>query len=153
MSDKTSERWTLSQEDAEQLITEMKNTIEHEFVMPAPGEQNSEFHVLGKNSRTEYAIALFRGKRDPNKHSISARINKTGTQLMRLCVQGAPHTNPDGTRITGAHLHIYREGYDTRYAKPVNIQSPDFVADTILLLKEFNVISMPTFQDGIEVGI
>lgn len=153
MSGSMRERWALGQADAERLIAEMKNAVEREFVMPAPGEQNGEFHVMGESSLTEYAIAVFRGRRNPEKHSVSARIARTGTQLMRLCVNGAPHTNPDGAVISGTHLHVYREGYDARYADPVDIASPDFVEDTILLLKRFNVITMPAFQDGIEVGI
>ncbi len=29
---------------------------------------------------------------------------------------GAPHLNPDGTRIGSPHLHIYREGYGDKFA-------------------------------------
>ncbi|PJM76797.1 DUF6978 family protein [Bifidobacterium felsineum] len=146
------QQWTLSQADAERLIDEIKKTFEREFTMPAPGEHNREFRVKGVGG-TEYTIAPYQGKRDPSKHSVSARTSRNNIQLMRLCVNGAPHTNPDGTVTSGTHLHVYREGYDARTADPVDIESPDFVEDTILLLKKFNVIEIPSFQDGIKVGI
>lgn len=149
----TKPQWTLAQADAERLIGEMKNAIDHEFTMPAPGEQNHEFQVIGPASGTIYVIAPFRGQRNPRKHSISARIGVTGVQLMRLCVNGSPHTNPDGTIVPGTHLHVYREGHDARTAYALPIDSPDFVSDTILLLKQFNVITMPAFQDGIEAQL
>lgn len=39
--------YTLSQDEAERLIAEVKNSVEKLFVMPAAGERNAEFHVLG----------------------------------------------------------------------------------------------------------
>ena len=142
--------YTLSQDEAERLIKELKDTVERVVAMPAPGEQNSQFHVTGRDDGEGFAIALFRGRRNPDKHEISARVTRSGIQLMRLCVNGTPHVNPDGTRPGRTHLHIYREGFDARVAYPVDIASPDFVGDTMLLLDRFNVIDKPHFQEGME---
>lgn len=142
-------RWTLRQQDAERLIEELKNTVEREVAMPAPGEQNRQFHVQA-DSGEDFTIALFQGKRNLERHMISARITRSNIQLMRLCVNGTPHPNPDGSRPGRTHLHIYREGYDDRVAHPIDIESPDFVNDTILLLDKFHVIRKPHFQEGME---
>lgn len=44
--------------------------------------------------------------------------------LARLDIDGAPHTNPDGEILDGTHLHIYREGYEDKWAEPLS--SDDF---------------------------
>jgi len=61
---------------------------------------------------------------------------RTVVVLVRLDVDGAPHTNPDGELLSGTHLHLFREGYDDRWAYPVDPNN-------------FNLLSDPgsTFQD------
>lgn len=41
-----------------------------------------------------------------------------GTILLRLDLDGPPHENPDETRteVPCPHLHVYREGWETRWA-------------------------------------
>ena len=36
--------------------------------------------------------------------------------LARLDINGSPHRNPDGTRLGGSHLHVYKEDFDDTYA-------------------------------------
>lgn len=40
------------------------------------------------------------------------------TVLVRLDVGGPPHTNPDGRYVPCPHLHVYRDGYDDKWAEP-----------------------------------
>ncbi|KFI54683.1 DUF6978 family protein [Bifidobacterium callitrichos] len=143
-------KWSLSQQDAERLIKEIKKSVDRLVIMPAPGEQNRQFHVRSESDDEDFTIALFRGKRNPNKHSIAARITHSEVVLMRLCVEGTPHTNPGGSKIGRTHLHVYHEGVDDRVAYPIDIDSPDFVEDTVMLLDRFHVVRKPNFQEGIE---
>ena len=138
--------YTLSQDEAARLIAEAKNAMEKLFVMPTAGERNAEFHVLGDDGK-QFTIAVFKGTLNANRHSMSARITRLGVPLLRLCVNGSTHTNPDGERISGTHWHIYREGEDDWNAEAADIGSPDFVNDTIRLLDRFNVIRRPDFQE------
>lgn len=46
--------YTLSQDEAERLVAEVKNSVEKLFVMPAAGERNAEFHV----NRLNFSLAL-----------------------------------------------------------------------------------------------
>lgn len=39
--------------------------------------------------------------------------------LARLDLNGPPHRNPDGSELPCPHLHLYREGYGTKWAIPV----------------------------------
>lgn len=137
----------LKQEVAEQLIALTKDSIESTFKMPDAGERNKQFYVEGDdNEGTIFTIALYRGIHNPMRHQISARISANGIPLLRLCVNSSPHHNPDGTRISGTHWHVYREGFDTSVAYEADIASASFVGDTILLLDKFNVIKKPSFQ-------
>ena len=36
-------------------------------------------------------------------------------------IYGSPHTNPDDQIIGGTHLHIYKEGFDDRWAYPIDL--------------------------------
>lgn len=115
--------YTLSQDEAERLIAEVKNSVEKLFVMPAAGERNAEFHVLGDDGE-KFTIAVFKGAINADRHSMSARITRLGVPLLRLCVNGSTHTNPDGERISGTHWHIYKEGEDDWNAQTADIESP-----------------------------
>lgn len=140
-------RFTLTQTEADLLIAETKRAVEKVVNMPAQGVHNAEFHV--KSQEHSFTIALYRGRINANKHTLSARISVSGIPLIRLCVNGSTHTNPDGTRVGGTHWHIYREGFDDSFADAANINSPDFVHDTILLLNKFHVIQKPEFQGAL----
>lgn len=141
-------RFTLSQEEAERLIMAVKNTVEDEFRMPAAGEHNAQFHVKADDNE-DFTIAVYQGTLNINRHSMSARVTRLGVPLMRLCVNGSTHTNPDGTRIPGTHWHVYKEGYDDFVAYPATLESDGFVDATIALLDKFNVIKRPVFQESL----
>ena len=143
-------RWTLSQRDAERLIAALKDTVERTVTLPQPGEHNCQFHVRAADGE-DFTIALYQGKRDHSRHEISARTTRGNIQLMRLCVNGTPHPNPDGSRPGRTHLHIYHEGFDDRIAIPVDLDADDFVSHTIRLLDEFHVIGKPDLQGGLEI--
>lgn len=73
--------------------------------------------------------------------------------LIRLDIDGAPHTNPDGVRLSGTHLHLYREGYDDKWAEPLD---PSRFRDTRDIQRAFedfcgycNIQGIPSFQPGL----
>lgn len=66
-----------------------------------------------------------------------------------LCVNSGTHNNPDGTRISGTHWHVYKEGDDDLVAYPADLESDGFVDATIALLDKFNVIKRPVFQESL----
>jgi len=58
------------------------------------------------------------------------------------------HTNPDGKIFKGAHVHIYREGFDDKFAFPVSeigIDENNLTKDKVLesFLQYCNVINSP----------
>lgn len=70
--------------------------------------------------------------------------------LVRLDINGAPHTNPDGQRLGGTHLHIYREGFEDRWAYPVDPREFRNLSDTWTTVEDFcrfcHIEGLPPFQ-------
>jgi hypothetical protein len=56
--------------------------------------------------------------------------------LLRLDVDGPPHTNPDGTEVPTPHLHVYREGYGDKWALPLPAAFTD-TGNLVNTLREF----------------
>lgn len=73
--------------------------------------------------------------------------------LLRLDVNGPAHTNPDGTIVPTPHLHIYREGYDDKWAFPVppDLDISSGQPDQILInfLRYCGVDPIPPVQGGL----
>lgn len=55
----------------------------------------------------------------------------------------AIHINPDGEKISGSHLHVYTEEYDTAFAMPFDINNKDLYQLCYSFFKRFNIIEPP----------
>jgi len=57
------------------------------------------------------------------------------------------HTNPDGVHVSGPHIHLYREGYDDKFAFPLSAYPFSDPDDMITTLAEFasicNIVNLP----------
>lgn len=56
--------------------------------------------------------------------------------LARLCTD-KPHTNPDGQAVGPTHLHRYVEGYEDRFADPIDPAMFTDLASRPVTLEEF----------------
>ena len=72
--------------------------------------------------------------------------------LLRLDI-GVGHRNPDGQEIQGPHLHIYREGYDAKWAYPLPIDKFKNIKDIRATLNDFmkfcNIVDPPNINLGL----
>lgn len=59
------------------------------------------------------------------------------TILFRVDTSGPRHFNPDGTFVEGPHIHIYREGYDDKWAYPLEEYIDTNPSDMIVLFIDF----------------
>lgn len=71
--------------------------------------------------------------------------------LARLDLGGAPHTNPDGERIECPHLHIFREGFEDKWAFPLDpprFPAPDDLGRVFADFCAFcNIERLPDIQE------
>ncbi len=135
----------LSQNEADRLIAMPKLRVEgqaHQY--PAPGACVT-IPLTCVDRQEEFLLDVNRGRIIVSKVTLQNRVRKA-IVLVRLDVDGPPHTNPDGERIECPHLHLYREGYGDRWAQPLPDGFTD-PADRSQMLKEFldycNVVDAP----------
>ncbi len=147
-----SERNKLTQKEADYLLKMLKKTLTAEINFPS---KNSavEFDVQGDTKQDLFTVKIFRGKIKHNKYTFGARIKKDGILLLELHINpGSPHCNPDDTIIVGSHWHVYREGYDRKFAFPAsNINDDDFIENTMLFFDKFNIIGKPVVNYQLEL--
>lgn len=138
----------LTQSEANKLLEMLKKSLVNEISFPDRGK-DIEFDVSGERKQDIFTIKIFRGKINSKKCDFGARIKINGILLLELHINPAPHINPDGEKIIGNHWHIYTEEYGRKQAFIAEeINSDDFIKNTIIFLNKFNVIERPkvTFQ-------
>ena len=109
---------SLTQSRADALIQmEKRPATSTRWLFPGRGGRlNIELRSADRRERFVFDVTA--GRISLNKASYQTRWRRT-TVLVRLCVNGATHRNPDGQRLGKTHLHVYREGYQDKFAIPV----------------------------------
>lgn len=130
--------------EARRLLDMTKRALIAELNFPNRGNEK-EFDVIGDTKKDVFSINIYRGKIQPLKYNIGARIKKNGIMLLELHINPSNiHFNPDGEKICGSHWHIYTEEHGRTYAFPADdIQSDTFIDNTISFLTKFNVVDQP----------
>ena len=134
----------LTDAEARRLLEMLKHTLIEEMNFPNRGEKK-EFDVVGDTKKDLVTVSIFRGRIQPKKYSIGARIKKNGISLLELHINATNvHFNPDGEKITKDHWHIYTEDYGRKFAIPAeDIYDEDFVENTLIFLRKFHVVEPP----------
>ena len=114
--------------EARRLLDMTKRALIAELDFPNRGNEK-EFDVIGDTKKDVFSINIYRGKIQPLKYNIGARIKKNGIMLLELHINPSNiHFNPDGEKICGSHWHIYTEEHGRTYAFPADdIQSDTFI--------------------------
>jgi hypothetical protein len=115
----------LTQAEADALIQMPKRFVTSVSVKLPPGADHF-YDLVGSDPRERFLLDLRRSRIRLSKLRYQTRARLV-IVLVRLCLNGAPHPNPDGQLIGGTHLHIYREGYGDKWAFPLD---PAQFADT-----------------------
>jgi hypothetical protein len=71
--------------------------------------------LVSRDRREKFILDISRGKIDLSKGSYQNRVRQV-IILVRLDFGGKPHRNPDGQEIDSPHLHLFREGYEDKWA-------------------------------------
>ncbi|CEY40128.1 Uncharacterised protein [Streptococcus pneumoniae] len=125
----------LTQEEANVFINSLKRLLsEPALEFPNPGKKLMLECKDGKNNK--YAIDIVRGRQKPSKATYQTRYNKA-TVLIRVDIDGPPHDNPDGEEILCPHIHIYREGFEDKWAYPLDKEMATNSEDLIQVLIDF----------------
>ena len=107
----------LTQQEADFLIA-MKKAFIKPMTISIPTGTDQTHDLVGENNREIFQLDLWRGTIRLSKVKFQTR-GRSIIVLVRLDINGSPHTNPDGKRLNGTHLHLYREGYEDKFAFPI----------------------------------
>lgn len=103
-------------------------------------------------SKETFLLDFYRGSFELSKYTINKRYRQI-IVLLRYD-NGGRHTNPDGETFFGRHVHLYKEGYNDKFAFPVSMinvldtDSIETVFKKIMYfcnIKKFPSIEIPMF--------
>lgn len=142
----------LSQFEADRLFEMEKvaaSDATHDF--PTPGVK-VETALQSRDGREQFLFTMDRGRIKTVKIKYQTRA-RTVVILARLELEGAPHRNPDGAKIMGPHIHLYRAGYGDRWAYPLPPEHFTDPSDAWQTLREFfaycRIVEPPTIERGV----
>ena len=139
----------LTQTEADGLLALEKHRVDDRVWSPPGRGGKVSVPLASVDGRESFILDLRRGQINLSKNTYQNRARQV-VVLARLDVGGAPHRNPDDEVIGCPHLHLYREGYDDRWAFPVPPGRFSNVSDAVQTLQDFmdycNVTRHPRMQ-------
>lgn len=141
----------LTQSEADALFKLEKFKVEDvEYTLPDLGGR-LEVPLISSDKRELFSLDLSRGRIDLSRRKYQNRTRQI-IILARLDFN-VPHCNPDGEEIGVPHLHLYKEGYNDKWAYPIpdNVfQNPN---DNWQTLHDFmaycTIVDPPNFNRGL----
>lgn len=110
------------------------------------------YELIGDDTRETFVLDVSRGRINFQKVKYQHRV-RIAVGLARLDLNAAPHTNPDGTVVSGRHLHVYREGYGLKWAydlDPAMFPDPDDIGGCFARFCHYcSIRRYPLFQETI----
>ena len=143
----------LTQQRADELMGMPKYCVDASpIAFPLP-DQATQLQLKSSDNREEFLVDVNRkGRIKLSKCTYQERYEVVDI-LLRLNVAGPPHVNPDGQDVPSPHLHVYREGFGDKWAKPA---PSDFskLSDLAKTLEHFltycEVQKVPLIQRGVQ---
>lgn len=113
----------LSQDEADQMIAIAKHFVDSTIMWPSHGKKGI-FPIVSDDDQFHFLFDVHNiGKIELSALTLQQRYAKV-TILARIDLGNKKHMNPDGTKVHGNHIHIYREGYNDSWAYDIT-QVPD----------------------------
>ncbi len=113
---------------------------------PAPIQWTRQLNSIA--TKEVFLLDFYRGSFEISKYTINQRYRQT-VILLRYD-NGGRHTNPDQVLLEGAHIHLYREGYNDKFAFPVSeigVEKSDTMETVFKKILHFcNVKNFPTIE-------
>jgi len=108
----------LKQDEADALFAMRKIFVQTETIS-FPAGLDKSYELASTDKKEQFFLDISRASIKISKLKFQNRARRA-IVLVRLDIDGAPHTNPDGRKIAGSHIHLYREGYEDKWAYPVD---------------------------------
>ena len=140
---------SISQEHFDNLLKQQKEFAnKNQQIELGPPPIKWTLDVKSLESKETFLLDFFKRNIVVSRYSINKRYRRS-IVLFRYCNDGR-HTNPDGKVFTGRHIHIYREGYDDKFAFPIQeigIQDDDDLGVVFeKVLRFWNILNYDPLQ-------
>lgn len=127
----------------EKIFEDIVNPIK---LAPAPISWTRQIKsVVEKES---FNLDFYRGSFELSRYTLNKRYRQT--IIMLRYDNAGRHTNPDGVLFDGPHVHLYREGYNDKFAFPVseiNVTVNEPMEEVFNKIMQFcNVKSLPAIE-------
>ena len=104
------------------------------------------------DGRDEFILDVATSSIKLSKVTLQNRARTTAI-LARLDIDGRPHRNPDDVEISSPHIHLFREGFNDKWAFAVPAEHFSDLSDRVKILEDFlrfcNVVEPPVFNFGL----
>ena len=139
----------LTQAEADRLLALEKHRVDDQVWSPPRRGGRITVPLTSVDGLESFLLDLRRARINMLKSTCQTRARKIFV-LARLDIGGAPHRNPDDEIIECPHLHLYREGYNDKWACPVPPDIFSKLDDSMQTLLDFmgycNVTRPPLLQ-------
>ena len=140
----------LSQLEANQLIQMEKKFIDTTQLVLGEIPINITRELSSLDAREFFHFYITRNMMKLSKVTFQNR-SRFIYILARVDFGGSPHQNPDGNRIFCPHIHIYKEGYNDKWAYPLAEfsefrDSSDFIKIFEDFTKYCHIVELPPIQ-------
>ena len=99
---------TFNQELIDYLIR-LDKYFEDNNIVPATLGEKKSFNLTSSDNKCFFSLDMNRASNIDLKLTIQTRYLNNNQWLIRLDLNGPPHTNPDGTITNRDHIHVIQE--------------------------------------------
>lgn len=141
----------LTKTDVDHLLAILKTLVPNPANIKVPNKGDKDFKNAQStiNVRDRFTIQVYRSKKDIHKMNFSVRYNPNNQMLLRLDSGDIEHTNPDGMKIIGTHVHFYKDGYETSFAYEIHFDDKS----SIWLYEHFlELINVVAYNEIVEIS-
>lgn len=107
----------ITQKEADKLFSMEKVKVDDTLWQLPYGGDKSSIPLQSKDGKEKFMLDVNTSRICLSKLTLQNRTRETIT-LCRLDL-GVPHRNPDGQEVGSPHIHLYKEGFDDKWAYPL----------------------------------
>jgi len=137
---------TLSQQEADDLLAMRKEREKNKtYHLPTGGKQ-IHIPLVSCDKEHRFILDINSGRAIIRKYTFQTRLNVIA--LIRLDINGRPHTNPDAVYVGGTHIHRYREGCGLAWAEalPESFGSADILELLDRFMTDCTIVKKPKIK-------
>ena len=123
------------------------------FPFPVRGDRELAIELRSDDPAEKFLLDCGHSRIYLYSYKVQIRGRKT-IPLARIDLgETKEHLNPDGTRVVGAHIHLYSEHYQMRFAKALPPELAEVEDSQPLVVERFldfcNIVDRPHFEYGL----